>query len=295
MSHILITGSNGQMGASIYRLSQHYPDLTFIFADRSMLDVTAEESIRSFFKRHRVDACINCAAYTAVDQAESETGPAHKVNALAAQMLAEKCKELHLPMIHYSSDYVYHSEINRPYKEEDMTFPQSVYAHTKLAGDKAIIAEHEDAIILRTSWVYSPFGKNFVKTMIRLGQERDTINVVYDQVGTPTYAPDLAKVSLDIMVKLLDEEQAHNMEGGIYHYSNEGVCSWYDFAKAIFEETGIDCTVVPIESKDFPTPAKRPNFSVLNKSKIKKRMPIQIPYWRDSLKQCIATLQNTVQ
>lgn len=285
MTHILVTGANGQLGSEIDALSTQYPDFNFYFADRSLLDISEKDQIARFLDRHPFQYLINGAAYTAVDKAETEPGLARKINAEGPLLLAQACKERGIALLHYSTDYVYHTEHNRPYKEDDFTAPRGIYAQTKLEGDQAVLEHTDNGMILRTSWVYSSFGHNFVKTMLRLGKERDHLNIVFDQTGSPTYAQDLARASLDIIQKAPKEKIR-----GIYHYSNEGVCSWYDFALAIFEMAGIECTVQPIESKDYPTPAERPPYSVLNKGKIKEDFGLVIPHWRKSLKVCISHL-----
>ncbi len=285
MAHILVTGANGQLGSELDALSTQYPDFDLFFTDRSLLDITNEEDIARFLDQHPFQYLINAAAYTAVDKAETEPELAKKVNALAPGLLAKACKQRNIALLHFSTDYVYHTEHNRPFKEDDFTAPKGVYAQTKLDGDLAVLSHTDNGMVIRTSWVYSSFGHNFVKTMLRLGKERDQLNIVFDQIGTPTYARDLAKATLDIIQEAKKEELQ-----GIYHYSNEGVCSWYDFALAIFELALITCDVRPIESKDYPTPAERPPFSVLNKGKIKEDFGISIPHWRESLADCISLL-----
>lgn len=287
MAHILITGANGQLGSEINALSSLYPDFDLFFADRAQLDITDKAAVNRFLDQHPYQYLINGAAYTAVDRAETEPNLARKVNIHGPAILAKACKERAIAMLHFSSDYVYHTEHNRPYKEDDFTAPKGVYAQSKLEGDHAVLESTNNGMIIRTSWVYSSFGHNFVKTMLRLGRERDQLNIVFDQIGSPTYARDLAKASLDIIQKAKKEEIA-----GIYHYSNEGVCSWYDFAIAIFEIAGIECTVRPIESKDYPTPAERPPFSVLNKGKIKEDFGLVIPHWKESLRECLSLINK---
>lgn len=233
---------------------------------------------------------MNCAAYTAVDKAESEPVLAKKINVSGAKNLAEACVGQGIPLVHLSTDYVYHNRQNTPFRESDPVSPKSVYARTKLAGDRAALKANPLAIIVRTSWVYSEFGNNFVKTMLRLGAERPALNVVFDQIGTPTYAPDLAAAILKIIQKVENKEVVPKNAAGIWHYSNEGVTSWYDFAQAIFEIKNLACRVNPIETKDFPTPAARPPFSLLNKGKIKAVFGLEIPYWRDSLAICLRKL-----
>ena len=285
--NILVTGANGQVGTELKQLSQNAAD-TFFFTDRESLNITNKQSLELFCEEHQIDAILNCAAYTAVDKAESDEDNATTINADAVSTLADIAKKRSLSLIHLSTDYVFDGQNFTPYKETDSVSPQSVYGQTKQMGEKALLdIAPAKSIIIRTSWVYSSFGTNFVKTMLRLGKERDSLGVIFDQVGTPTYARDLAKAMLDILPQL-DEKQTPE----IYHYTNEGVCSWYDFAKAIFELSGVNCKVNPIETKDYPTPAKRPHYSVLNKSKIKQTFNIEIPYWRNSLKSCLNLLKE---
>jgi len=291
---ILITGANGQVGQCFQQLAAKFPQWNFIFNDFPELDITNRKAVFRFFRSFqddkRIKWCINCAAYTAVDKAESEPVLAKKINVLGAKNLAEACAAQGIPLVHLSTDYVYHNRQNTPFRESDPVSPKSVYARTKLAGDRAALKANPLAIIIRTSWVYSEFGNNFVKTMLRLGSERPALNVVFDQIGTPTYAPDLATAILKIIQKVENKEVAPENAAGIWHYSNEGVTSWYDFAKAIFEIKNLSCRVNPIETKDFPTPAQRPPFSLLNKGKIKAGFGLEIPYWRDSLAICLRKL-----
>ena len=290
--HIFITGANGQLGREFRELERAHPAFQFTFAAREELDVTQETAIRKFFATPAFDYCINCAAYTAVDKAESEPEAAQLGNVDAVRWLAEACARQGTSLVHYSTDYVYHNQQNTPFKEEDPTTPQSVYARTKLAGEQAARAANPKTLILRTSWVYSAFGHNFVKTMLRLGKEREELNVVFDQVGTPTYARDLAQATLEMIRKVEQGEVAHNKLQGIYHYSDEGVCSWYDFALAVFELAGISCKVLPIETKDFPTAAARPPYSVLNKRKIKAAFGLELQHWREGLREMMAILRS---
>ena len=286
---ILVTGAYGQLGNEIKSLISKYPDWQFLFTDIDSLDITDEGSLKNYFQQNKPGFVINCAAYTAVDKAETDIETARKVNALAPKLLADIAKRNGAKFIHISTDYVFDGEIFAPYTEDDKVNPQSVYGQTKLQGEKNCIEENNESIIIRTSWLYSSFGSNFVKTMLRLGSERDNLNVVFDQVGTPTYAADLAN---SILIIISDSEKnSKNFVPGIYHYSNEGVASWFDFAKAIFEISGVKCNVSPVRSVEFPTPAKRPSYSVLDKSKIKNTFGIAIPYWRESLKRCIERLK----
>lgn len=286
---ILVTGSNGQVGSEIQYLSTQMTNYQFVFANSKDLDITDETAINTIFDQYQFQYCINCAAFTAVDKAESDVENAQKVNAAAVEYLAKACKKHNTQLIHLSTDYVYHSEhINRPYRENDATNPKCIYGKTKLEGDLIATAILSDAIVIRTSWVYSSFGNNFVKSMIRLGNKLNHLRIVYDQIGTPTYARDLAKAMLTIVSKI--EDKTIENHGGIYHYSNEGVTTWYDFALAIFELKNIEVTTAPIESKDYPTPAKRPHFSVLNKEKIRTTFDLSIPHWRTALVECLEVL-----
>lgn len=316
---VLVTGKNGQLGQSIKQLTTHYPLFTFNFVGREELDLSDDASIQSYFQKNSFDYIVNCAAYTAVDKAESDSELANQINHLAVEQLAQIAKQQDAVLIHISTDYVFNGEGFKPYIETDEVNPQGVYGATKLQGEAAIQAINPKGCIIRTSWVYSEFGNNFVKTMLRLGQERDELGVIFDQVGTPTYASDLAKTILQVIERSVIARSASDVaiyEAGtglkvdrhatlamtegdgltqkneIFHFSNEGVCSWYDFAKTIFELSSIECKVKPIETKDYPTPAKRPHYSVLNKSKIKQHLNIEIPYWKDSLKKCLMNISE---
>lgn len=294
MSVILVTGSYGQLGSEIKELSSDYKELKFLFTDVDTLDITNLKSLENFFNENPIDFVINCAGYTNVDKAETDKDAAYLINATAVKYLAELTNKKSAGLIHISTDYVFDGTGNNPYKENDATNPTSVYGETKLQGELEILAYTpltplkrgivKNSIIIRTSWLYSSYGNNFVKTMLRLGKEKKELNVVSDQTGCPTYAKDLAKVILDIINNSYDNSDPDNVGTGIYHYSNEGVCSWYDFASEIFKIANISCKINPIGTKDFPTPAKRPFYSVLNKSKIKSTFGITIPHWKDSLK-----------
>jgi dTDP-4-dehydrorhamnose reductase len=284
MLNVLVTGSNGQVGSELQSLSPAY-EYNFYFTDRELLDITNKEAVAEFVRVNAIDVIINAAAYTAVDKAEEDKENANKVNHLATKYLAEIAKEHTLKLIHISTDYVFDGKNYKPYNEDDAVNPNGVYGATKLAGEEAMrTINPQNSIIIRTSWVYSSFGANFVKTMIRLGKERDSLGVIFDQVGTPTYARDLAKTILDILTKVGTQEVE------VYHYSNEGVLSWYDFAKEIMRMAKIECEVNPIETKEYPTPATRPHYSLLNKAKIKKDFNLNIPYWKDSLDNCLKVL-----
>lgn len=281
MERILITGANGQLGSEIRHISSAYP-FEFLFTDVLDLDITQKDQVQEFLIQNKVTAIVNCAAYTAVDRAEVEDQVADRVNHIAVRILAEAAKECQLKMIHISTDYVFDGESFRPYREEDAPNPKNIYGATKQEGEYDLInLKVPNSIIIRTSWVYSVYGNNFVKTMLRLGKEKTEISVVNDQVGTPTNARDLAKFILDILPTF------SNSETEVYHFSNEGVCSWYDFAVSIMEMSSLTCKVNPIPSSSYPTPAKRPFYSVLSKQKIKKDFGVQPDYWRVSLRRCL--------
>ena len=286
MKTILVTGSNGQLGSEFRKLSDS-TDCNFIFTDVDVLDITDMSSIEKFVANKHVDAIINCAAYTQVDKAEDDAELADKINHLAVENLAKICKDKQLTLIHISTDYVFDGCQNIPYIEKVQTTPLGIYGATKLAGEKAVIASGCNYLIIRTSWLYSSFGNNFVKTMRRLTAERDSLNVVFDQVGTPTYAADLASAILEIISN--DKWQGNN---GIYHFSNEGVCSWFDFAVEIAKISGNRCNIKPCHSDEFPSKVKRPNYSVLDKTKFKTAFGVDIPYWKDSLEKCIGILDS---
>ena len=281
MNNILVIGSQGQVGSEIQALSSQY-NYNFFFTNKNQLNITDYPSIRNFITYNNIDTIINCVAYTAVDRAEKEQELADSINHLATEYLAKVAKEKNIKLIHLSTDYVFDGKNFKPYLETDKTNPNSIYGVTKLNGEKKLIEINPiNSIIIRTSWVYSSFGNNFVKTMLKLGKEKESLGVIFDQVGTPTYARDLAKTILDILAKI----ENRNVE--IYHYSNEGVLSWYDFAKEIMRMAKLKCDINPIETKEYPTPAKRPHYSLLNKTKIKKEFHIEIPFWKDSLDECL--------
>lgn len=282
---ILITGANGQLGSEFKELAESYTHYEFLFTDVDELNITDEASVNHYFGLYNPDVVINCAAYTAVDKAETDKDTAYLVNAVATGNLARASAESGAFMVHISTDYVYDGRNFCPYTEIDAINPLSVYGKSKAAGENEVQRADGKAVIIRTSWLYSAFGNNFIKTMMKYGKERDTLNVVFDQVGTPTYAHDLAKAILDILPVAMTAEDIE-----IYHYSNEGVASWYDFAKAIHLFANISCKVNPIPTRDYPLPAERPFYSVLDKSKIKKKFNIEIPYWRNSAKHCIDRL-----
>lgn len=281
MAKILVTGANGQLGSEIRKIADQYSDLSFCFTDVAELNITNQDEVSAFLTDFKPEFLINCAAYTAVDKAETDRETAYLLNARAVEILAEESAKLNCKMIHISTDYVFNGNGPRPYTEENQVDPQSVYGSTKLEGEILCLRKNPESIIIRTSWLYSAFGNNFVKTMLRLGNEKSEIGVIADQIGSPTNAADLAKAILMIISSV--ENAQKPFVPGIYHYSNEGVASWYDFTKTIFDITHITCFVKPIASEDYPSPVKRPAYSVMNKSKIKTIFGLQIPHWRDSL------------
>lgn len=277
MLTILVTGKCGQLAQCIESIAPNYPNLKFIFKSSSELDITSTSSVDSVFNRtEHFNYCINCAAYTAVDKAETETQNAYDVNVLGAKNLAEACDKYKVTLIHISTDFVFDGNALQPYTEDSITNPLGVYGKTKLQGEKVIAETLENHFILRTSWLYSEFGNNFLKTMLRLASEREELSVVNDQIGSPTYAIDLAEVILKLIETNYDNY-------GIYHYSNQGEISWYDFAKEIFRLSESNIKLHKIETKDYPTAAMRPKYSVLETSKIGKTLNISIPNWKDSL------------
>ena len=287
---ILVTGAYGQLGSELKKLSTDNNDVEWFFTDYDTLDITDFEALITFFNDNNPDFVINCAAYTAVDQAEKESEMATLLNSKAPRNLAALCHKHGARLIHISTDYVFDGMAYTPYSEEDEANPQSIYGKTKRDGELGAMEANPQSVIIRTSWLYSSFGNNFVKTMIRLGKERSILRVVFDQIGTPTYAFDLASAILHIVRISAHDEK--NWKPGIYHYSNEGVCSWYDFAVEVHHFAGISCKVEPIGSKDFPTLAKRPAYSVLDKAKIKSAYGVEVMYWRYSLMNCLKLIQN---
>ncbi len=285
--NILVTGSKGQLGSEFQKIQNEIPGFVFCFYDLPELDITDKNNLASLINRKNINVIINCAAYTAVDKAEDDKENAFKVNAVGAKILAEVAKESGALLVHISTDYVFNGTAHSPYKENQATQPLGVYGETKWQGEEAIRKVNPSHFILRTSWLYSTFGNNFVKTMQRLGIEKKNLNVIADQVGTPTYARDLAHAVISILSQA--DSKKHYAE--TYHFSNEGVCSWYDFADAIMEISKLGCAVNPIETHQYPTPAKRPAYSVLSKSKIKNDWGIVIPHWRKSLEACIQELE----
>ena len=281
MTTILVTGGNGQLASCIKDVEKEYDDLNIIYTDHLELDICELNQIQTFFKSNpQIDYCINCAAYTAVDKAETEAEKAFEINATGAKNLAQVCNDHDAILIHVSTDFVFDGEKNEPYTETDAANPISVYGASKLQGEVEIQQALKEHFIIRTSWLYSEYGNNFMKTMLRLAETRDGISVVSDQIGTPTYAGDLAEIIIQII-------NTKTEKYGIYHYSNEGVASWFEFAKEIFKLTKNKIKVNPIPSIEYLTPAKRPQFSVLDKAKIKTDLQIKIPFWGDSLEKVI--------
>lgn len=281
--NILITGCNGQLGNEMQLLEKENPQHQYFNTDVAQLDITNPEAIEEFVNNNAIDIIVNCAAFTAVDKAESSQELCHLLNAKAPEYLAAAVAKRGGYLVQVSTDYVFDGTNHTPYTEDEATCPNSVYGSTKLEGEKLAMAACANTMIIRTAWLYSTFGNNFVKTMIRLGQEKPELGVIFDQIGTPTYAGDLAAA---IMAAI-----NHGIEPGIYHFSNEGVISWYDFTKAIHRIAGItSCHVKPLHTAEYPTPAARPHYSVLDKTKIKQTYGIEIPYWEESLEKCVAKL-----
>ncbi len=280
---ILITGANGQLGNEMRLLANVHLQHEYFFTDVQELDICDEKAVKLFVYNNEVDVIVNCAAYTAVDNAEDNMELCDKLNHIAPGYLAQAAQSRGAGMIQVSTDYVFDGTSYVPYVETDPTCPNSVYGSTKLAGEEAVLGCCENSMVIRTAWLYSTFGNNFVKTMMRLGRERDKLGVIFDQVGTPTYARDLAIAIFAAIEK--------GIVAGVYHFSNEGVCSWYDFTKSIHRIAGIaGCKVLPLHTADYPTKAKRPHYSVLDKTKIKDTFGIEIPHWEESLIECIAQL-----
>ena len=294
MKTVLVTGVNGQLGNSIHARISQYPGYNFLFTDIDTLDICDKEAVRKYVLENDVQYVMNCAAYTAVDKAEEHEDLCMRINRDAVRNLGEAAHAVGAKVIHVSTDYVFDGTSCRPYLESDATCPVSVYGRTKLAGEQALMEVCPDSVIIRTAWLYSEFGKNFCKTMMNLTATKPHLKVVFDQVGTPTYALDLAKAIETVLKDYADKKNEHDYDKtGIYHYSNEGVCSWFDFTKSIAEYNGTTaCDVQPCHSDEFPSPVKRPFYSVLDKSKIKETFGIRIPYWTESLRQCIANIKN---
>jgi dTDP-4-dehydrorhamnose reductase len=280
---ILVTGANGQLGNEMRVLAAVHPEHTFCFTDIAELDVCNEQAVGEFVAREGIEVIVNCAAYTAVDKAESDTDLSRRLNADAPAYLARAAADNGAALIQISTDYVFDGTACTPYTEETFHSPASQYGRTKMEGEERALALCPRCVVIRTSWLYSTFGNNFVKTMLRLGRERDRLGVVFDQIGTPTYAADLAAAIYTIIYK--------GVVPGIYHFSNEGVCSWYDFARSIHRLAGVECLLTPLHTADYPTAAARPHYSVLDKTKIKETFGLNIPHWEDSLINCISILR----
>lgn len=283
--NVLITGANGQLGNEMRVVAKQYTEVDFVFTDVEELNICNADEVDSFVKNILPDYIVNCAAYTAVDKAETDIDLCRAINCDAVKNLGIAAQKYKAKVIHVSTDYVFDGTSNTPYTETMPTNPQTIYGKTKLEGEKALLSVCNTSFIIRTSWLYSSFGNNFVKTMLRLGNERDSINVVFDQVGTPTYAADLANAIWEIIT-------SKSTDYGVYHFSNEGVCSWYDFTTAIFRLTNTNCQVFPIESSEYPTKTPRPLYSVLNKRKIKSTFAVSIPHWEVSLQKCLQILKD---
>ncbi len=282
--NILVTGANGQLGNEMQVLARENLQHTYFFTDVQELDICDEQAVYAYVSEHKIDIIVNCAAYTAVDKAEDNAELCDKLNNIAPGYLARAAQANGAAMIQVSTDYVFDGTAHIPYTEEEPTCPASVYGSTKLAGEQNVMDHCEKAMVIRTAWLYSIYGNNFVKTMIRLGQERDSLGVIFDQIGTPTYANDLAQAIFAAINK--------GVVRGIYHFSDEGVCSWYDFTVAIHRLAGIaSCKVKPLHTADYPAKAPRPHYSVLDKTKIKDTFGIEIPHWEESLKRCINQLR----
>ncbi|HEU4471144.1 MAG TPA: dTDP-4-dehydrorhamnose reductase [Flavisolibacter sp.] len=284
---IIVTGSNGQLGSELRDLAVAYPGYNFAFFDRQEMPINSEAVVRNQFEKLKPSFLLNCAAYTAVDQAESDREAANDINGMAVGMLAALCREFGTRFLHVSTDYVFNGLTNKPLTETDAVDPVNAYGASKLLGEKLALEQNPDSIIIRTSWVYSSYGKNFVKTMMRLMRERESINVVSDQFGSPTYAADLAALIMVIV-------EAPEWQPGIYHFSNEGIISWFDFALAIRELTGASCQVNPIATEQYPTPARRPAYSVMDKTKISQAYGITPTNWKQSLGVCISRLDAQI-
>ena len=289
MANILVTGANGQLGSEIRALSSHLKH-QFIFTDVDELDLTDIIDIQQFFTGKKIDICINCAAYTAVDKAETDIDNAIAINVTAVKNLAEICAMNNTLLIHISTDFVFDGSNNRPYLETDRAKPINIYGQSKYEGENQALKENDATIIIRTSWLYSSFGTNFVKSMLKTGKDKGNLNIIFDQIGTPTYAADLAEAVLQIVQKTTRKKSDLTGYLGVFHYSNEGTASWYDFAVEIFKLAGIDCNINPIHTAEYPTASKRPYYSVLDKTKIKSTFGFSIPYWKDSLAVCIKKL-----
>ena len=292
---IIVSGKNGQLGKELQDVASSYPDFQFIFFDKEELNIADEQATKSIFQKYTPSFFINCAAYTAVDKAETEQEKSYQINAEAVGNIAKQCHHFNTQLIHVSTDYVFDGKGEKPYKEDDEINPVNYYGYTKLKGEELALKNNEDTIIIRTSWVYSKYGNNFVKTMLRLMKERKEINVVNDQFGSPTYAKDLAEAIGEIVngtrnPSIVNRQTSNVKTSHIFHFSNAGIISWYDFAVAIKEIKQLDCIVNPIPTSAYPTPAKRPAYSGLDKTKIANTFNIQLKNWRESLQDCLQSL-----
>ena len=283
MKSVLVTGSNGQLGIALQKIPNNLERIKFYFTDVDTLDICDKAQIEDFIKAHNIDVIVNCAAYTAVDKAEDETELCMRINRDAVRNIGEVAASVNAKVIHISTDYVFDGCGTRPYREDDPTSPVSIYGASKLAGEQALLQVCPDSVIIRTAWLYSETGNNFVKTMLRLGAERNILGVVADQKGTPTYADDLAEAIKAVLI-------SERFVPGIYHYTNEGECTWYDFAVKIFEIADIKCNVKPLATTEYPTRAKRPAYSILDKAKIKEVYSVNIPIWENGLEKCLNQL-----
>jgi len=288
MAVILITGANGQLGNELKIVSKNFYGYEFIFTDIDNLDLTSPELIKEFIKTSNPDWIINCAAYNLVDKAENEPDTAMEINGTAVKNITEAIAGSEIKLIHISSDYVYDGQANSPYNETSPTNPLSAYGRSKLAGEKQAL-HHPGSMIIRTSWLYSSYGNNFVKTILKHATDKESLRVVFDQTGTPTYAADLAEAIMSIISGVIRNQNALN--AGIYNYSNEGACSWYDFAVEIVREANLRCSIIPFLTKDYQLAAQRPVYSVMDKSKIKENYGLSIPHWRSSLQKCMKLLK----
>ena len=282
--NVLVTGAKGQLGWSLRTIAEDYPDLVFDYTDVEELDITNASALQAYFSGRTTDYVVNCAAYTAVDKAEEEVDKATLINVIAVKNLAQCADQFGFTLIHISTDYVFSGRHYRPYVEDDQPDPLSVYSRTKYAGEQAASSHCQKSIIIRTSWLYSEYGNNFLKTILRLADEREAIGIIDDQVGTPTYAADLAKALLEIIQQKYDQKS-------VFHFSNEGAASWYDFGVEIVRASGLQCSVNPIPTEAYPLPAARPYYSLMSKRKIKETFDLEIPHWRDSLLRCLKNMK----
>lgn len=287
--NLLITGANGQLGNEMRVLAPQHPEHNYFFTDIAELDITDKQAVKTFVQENRIEAIVNCAAYTNVDRAEEDETTAYRINAEAPQILGEAAQQAGALLIHISTDYVFNGNACLPYRESDSPAPNTAYGRTKLAGEQLLLEACPSALIIRTAWLYSSFGNNFVKTMLRLAKERNTLSVVYDQIGTPTYAADLAQAIYTILPQLRNN---NTTSPRIFHFTNEGVCSWFDFTKEILHQAKLTTEVLPIRSEQYQYRTPRPHYSVLDKQKIKDTFAVKVPYWTESLSRCLQILLN---